>query len=87
MTLERRIASVFVPWEWVEEKQQWVKRDDLPRFRTPEGAAAFFQENPEVSFRNGKGVPLEWREQFEREFVREYLAGVGTTHLDRRKLT
>lgn len=67
---------VFVPFEW--DGNRWVKRDDLPRFREDYEAALYLTEHPEISFRDGKPVPINWIERDEWALVQEYLRGVGT---------
>lgn len=68
--------AVFVPFEW--DGNNWVKRDDLPRYREPEEAAQYLLDNPHISMRDGKHVFLQWQERDERVLVEEYLRGVGT---------
>lgn len=76
MSLFKTPKSVFVPFEWGGHK--WFKRDDLPRFRESEQAARYLLANPDISFRKGKPVYLQWQERDERELVDEYMRGVGT---------
>jgi hypothetical protein len=70
---------VFVPFEWNSSKGHWEARQDLPRFRHPEEAAAFFQTHPEVCYKDGQPrVTLHWQERDEPLFIQEFLKGVGT---------
>lgn len=68
--------AVFVPFEW--DGTRWVKRDDLPRFKEPEEAVQYGYAHPEISFRDGKPVPLQWQERDEWSLRLEYIRGVGT---------
>ncbi len=68
--------QVFVPFEW--DGMRWVKRDDLPRFKEDYECAIYLRDHPEVSFRDGKPVPLNWIERDEPSLIHEYLRGVGT---------
>lgn len=75
MTL-RIPKTVFVPFEWTGT--QWIKRDDLPRFKEPEEAQQYFTTNWNVCFRDGKPVNLHWIECHEWSMIKEFLRGVGT---------
>lgn len=67
--------AVFTPFEW--DGRKWIKRDDLPRFREPEEAVQYGYDHPEINYRDGKQVFLQWQERDEKVFINEFLQGVG----------
>ncbi len=69
---------VFVPFEWDTRKGEWLKRDDLPRFKETEEIQTYMAEHPGIHFRGKHPVPLTWIECDEWKYVHEYLRGVGT---------
>jgi hypothetical protein len=68
--------TVFVPFEW--NGTDWVKRDDIPRFKEPEEAMQWLFDNPTKGVRGNKPVLLRWYEVHEPALIHEYLRGVGT---------
>lgn len=66
-----RPRSVFVPYE-LRGKLIWSKCDDLPRFTEPKQIIDYLQRNPNLSSRL-----LDWREEFSKEFIDEYVNYLG----------
>lgn len=71
----RKTRVVYVPFEIAPDKTA-RKCNDLPRFGTTQAVRWFLELH-------GQGLShrmLEWREHEEKEFIEEYLAGVGTPY-------
>lgn len=81
------VSSVFVPFE--KRRDQWVKRDDLPRFLRSKQAVDYIRDHPEISYRTFQGqnwpVILEWREHSEPDLIKEYARGVGSPEFNRQR--
>ena len=81
------VRAVFVPFE--KRRDQWIKRDDLPRFLQSKQAVEYIRDHPEISYRDYQGqnwpVVLEWREHSEPDLIQEYIRGVGTPEFNRRR--
>lgn len=76
------LTSVLVPFEKVGE--QWVKRDDLPRFTRTAEVIWYLMNNPDKSYRKDERgervyVRIDWMEYSEPDLIKEYTDGVGTT--------
>lgn len=68
---------IFVPFEYLGGND-WIKRDDLPRFKEIEEVRKWRDLHPEHNFREGKPVPICWVESDRLDFYHEWLRGVGT---------
>lgn len=81
------VSAVFVPFE--KRRDQWVKRDDLPRFLRDSDVMGYIRSHPEISWREHEGrrwpVCVEWREHSEADLIREYSEGVGTIAFNRKR--
>lgn len=68
--------SVFVPFEMVPGQSE-KKCDDLPRFASSQQVWNYLQTNGQLIAHR----KIEWREHFEKEYLEEYRAGVGTLRI------
>lgn len=66
------VKAVWVPFE-VSPLGTEKKCDDLPRFIDQESIKHYLRTHPKLARRR-----LQWREHFEKEYIEEYVAGVGT---------
>lgn len=74
--MKKRRPSVFVPFE-VFPNQTEKKCDDLPRFDSSYGIWRYLDlHGQKIAHRK-----IEWREHFEKEYLEEYRAGVGTLRI------
>jgi hypothetical protein len=68
--------SVFVPFE-VFPNQTEKKCDDLPRFTSSQEVWEHLKcHGQKIAHRK-----IEWREHFDKEYLDEYRAGVGTLRI------
>jgi hypothetical protein len=71
-----RRPSVFVPFE-VFPDQTEKKCDDLPRFASTREVRGYLHTNGHTLLHRR----IEWREHFEKEYIEEHKAGVGTLRI------
>lgn len=70
------VPWVLVPYESIGSRK--VKRNDLPRFKSPEDAMTFMKRYPEIHLREGFAVKLDWIQHDEDWALAEYHRGVGS---------
>lgn len=68
----KRPGIVFVPYELI--KGAWIRRNDLPRFRFTFEVMNYITGKDSVALSRRQ---LDWREEWEKESVDEFMAGVG----------
>jgi len=74
--MKKKRPSVWVPFECFPDQTE-KKCDDLPRFATPGEVRDYIQTHgQQLAARQ-----LQWREHFEREYIEEHRAGVGTLRI------
>lgn len=65
--------SVWVPFEQLPDGTD-RKCDDLPRFASSREVRGYLAKHNQALARR----MIQWREHFEKEYIEEYEAGVGT---------
>ncbi len=71
MSRLEKVESVFVPFEW--DGNNWNVVGNLPRFTQPSECVRYIHQHPELARRH-----IDWQERHEKEFIDEYIRGVGS---------
>ncbi|MGC8520190.1 MAG: hypothetical protein ACP5P4_16995 [Steroidobacteraceae bacterium] len=64
--------SIFVPFEW--DGNNWNVVSDIPRFTQASECIKYINRHPELARRH-----IDWQERQEKEFIDEYIRGVGAS--------